>query len=111
VSAEEAFRPMRSADDSFLTAFVTSEARTRYFCGRCGTSIAYRVNPMPDGWLEMLDVVMGTIDREDLELDAMIPERGLWLDCGIGWVKRLAREGLGDIPQHPLANVSLRTKE
>lgn len=110
-SAEEIFRPGLSADDSFLTAFVSSDARTRYFCGRCGTSIGYRVSPMPSGWPEMLDVVMGTIDREDLESDAMIPERALWLDHGIGWVKNLARQGLGQIPQHPDLNVSVWTQE
>ncbi|KAM3081442.1 hypothetical protein ACMFMG_004906 [Clarireedia jacksonii] len=110
LSAEAAFQPMRSADDSFLTAFSTSDARTRYFCGRCGTSIGYRVSPMPNGWPEMLDVVMGAIDRENLESDAMIPERALWLDCGIDWVKKLAREGLGQIPQHPLTNVSVETE-
>ncbi|TEY84008.1 hypothetical protein BOTCAL_0023g00290 [Botryotinia calthae] len=111
VLAEDIFRPGLSADDSFLTAYVSSEARTRYFCGRCGTNIGYRVSPMPEGWPEMLDVVMGTIDREDLESDAMIPERALWVDHGIGWVKKLAREGLGTIPQHSRTDVSLRTPE
>ncbi|ATZ54998.1 hypothetical protein BCIN_11g03070 [Botrytis cinerea B05.10] len=110
-SAEETFRPGLSVDGSFLTAYISSEARTRYFCGRCGTNIGYRVSPMPEGWPEMLDVVMGTIDREDLESDAMIPERALWVDHGIGWVKKLATEGLGTIPQHSRTNVSLRTSE
>ncbi|KAF7908792.1 uncharacterized protein EAE98_012451 [Botrytis deweyae] len=111
LSAEEIFRPGLSGDDSFLTAFVSSDARTRYFCGRCGTNIGYRISPMPEGWPEMLDVMMGTIDKKDLDSDAMIPERAVWVDHSIGWVKKLAREGLGNIPQHPLTNVSIQAQE
>ena len=56
----------------------------------------------------MLDVVMGTIDRADLELDAMIPERAVWWNMGIEWVRKMAREGLGDIPEHPITNVAVK---
>ncbi|TGO59095.1 hypothetical protein BCON_0048g00210 [Botryotinia convoluta] len=94
-SAEEIFRPGRSANDSFLTAYTSSEARTRYFCGRCGTNVGCRVSPKPEGWPEMLNVVMGSIDMEDLESDVIIPKRALWLDHGIDWVKLWRGRDLG----------------
>lgn len=107
--ALEIFKPSEAIEDSFLAAFVSSPARTRYFCGRCGTNIGYRVSPMPEGWPEMLDVVMGSINREDLEGEAMVPERAVWCDFGIGWVRRLAGEGLR-IPEHARSNVSVQVE-
>ena len=48
----------------------------------------------------MLDVVLGTIDREDLDSEAMAPERHLWWDFGMGWAKRLTKQGMGSLPRH-----------
>ena len=61
---------------------------------------------MPEGWPDMLDVVLGTIDREDLDGEALKPERHLWLDCGIDWVKRLATGKADKLPKHPSYKVN-----
>ena len=51
----------------------------------------------------MLDILLGTVDREDLDDgDKMAPERELWCDMGVGWIRRFARTG---IPEHPLSKI------
>lgn len=49
----------------------------------------------------MLDVVLGTIDREYLEGHQLAPERPLWWDCGVEWIKRLTNEGAAHLVKHP----------
>lgn len=90
--------------DVFLTFYKSSEKRARWFCGRCGTNLAYTVDPsgVPSerGWPKMLDLWLGTVDREDLDDgDKMAPERQLWCDMEVGWIRRFERSG---IIEHPL---------
>ena len=94
-----------AASDSFLGRYCSSELRTRYFCNRCGTHLAYNVIPMPEGWPDMLDILLGTVDREDLDGKALQPERHVWWDCGINWVKDLATKGAESLPIHGTSNV------
>lgn len=96
-----------SQQDVFLTFYKSSEKRTRWFCGRCGTSLAYTVDSrviLSDrGWPKMLDLWLGTVDREDLDDgDKIEPERQLWCDMGVGWIRRFARNGM---PEHPLTKI------
>lgn len=104
--AKEIFMPGPASSDSFLGFYHSSERRTRSFCGRCGTYLAYSINPMPKGWPDMLDILLGTVDREDLDGHALAPERQLWWDCGIDWVQKLATEGAGGLPIHSDVDVS-----
>lgn len=92
--------------DSFLAAYKPSKGVTRTFCARCGTNVTYSRHPMPEGWPEMLDILMGTIDREDLERPELRPERHVWWEKGIEWVKTLFSEGDGGMPKHPLARLT-----
>ena len=87
--------------NSFLGAYMASEGVTRTFCKRCGTNITYSRHPMPKEWPEMLAILMGTIDREDLERAELRPERHLWWEKGIDWVQKLFSEGDGGMPKHP----------
>lgn len=64
---------------------------------------------IPEDWQEMLDVMMETIDREDLDSEALVPARRLWCDYGIVWVNWLATGGVQQISQHPVTNVSVKT--
>ena len=48
----------------------------------------------------MVDIVLGTIDRQDLDKELMAPERQLWWDCGIDWVKSMSVQGIGFLPRH-----------
>ena len=109
VPARDVFKPSNvliAPSDSFLASYKPSEGVTRTFCARCGTNVTYSRHPMPEGWPEMLDILMGTVDREDLERDELRPERHVWWDKGIGWVRALFSEGDGGMPKHPLAKLT-----
>ena len=79
VPASEVFTPgsesANGRDESFLQSYDSSEGSRRFWCGRCGTNLAYVAWPMPAGWPEISDIVLGTVDREDLEREEMRPER------------------------------------
>ena len=53
----------------------------------------------------MLDIWLGTVDREDLEQGYMRPERMMWCEKGVPWIRELARSGAGGIPEHPLTKI------
>ncbi|KAL9610189.1 MAG: hypothetical protein Q9167_005093 [Letrouitia subvulpina] len=111
VPAQDVFRPSSTLDvpaDSFLRAYKPSEDVTRTFCGRCGTNVTYSRHPMPDDWPEMLDILMGTVDKECLEKEELKPDRHVWWGKGIGWVKSLFDEDGREIPKHPLARLTDR---
>lgn len=90
--------------DVHLTVYKSTPQRSRWFCSRCGTNIAYTVDkgalPVEWGWPDMLDIWLGTVDREDLE-GLGPPERMLWCENGIPWIRELARNGAGGVPEHP----------
>lgn len=50
-----------------LMQYKSSPARNRWFCGRCGTQLAYSIDavaiPEEWGWPKMLDIWLGTVDR------------------------------------------------
>lgn len=71
----------------------------RSFCGRCGTNIAYLIYPMPFKFRDMIDVVVGTVDRADMEQPWMQPERQLWHNYGVPWIKDVVKDMDG--PIHP----------
>lgn len=104
--ASEIFAPGLASSNSFLSFYRSSELWTRSSCGRCGTYLANSVSPMPEGWPDMLDILFGTVDREDLEGDALVSERQVWWDCGIAWIKQLSTAGAGDLPIHATIDVS-----
>ena len=99
--AAEAFRPCPEKVDNFVGQYRSSEGRTRFFCMRCGTSLAYAVHPMPEPWPPMLDIYLGTLDREDLDTEYMEPERHLWWNWGMEWTKRFAGLGGHKMEKHP----------
>jgi hypothetical protein len=99
--ASEIFTPGKISADSFLTFYESSANRRRSFCGRCGTNVSYAALPMPAGWPDMLDITLGTVDREGLESEDLQPDRQLWCDYGIEWIKDMAFKGKSEIPRHP----------
>lgn len=102
--------PSSPQASSPLGTYTSSSNRTRHWCPKCGTHLAYRVHPMPDEWPEMLDILLGTIDREDLELDEnMIPERVVWDECALDWVKDLVVGGL-KVPVHARTSVKEKVR-
>lgn len=99
-----------SKHDTYLHFYESSPNRVRSFCSRCGTQMSYAIPEMPEGWPDMLDIVLGTVDREDLEKDGLAPERELWWAKGIPWVQRLSGGGSGGIPRHPLSNINVEVE-
>ncbi|KAI1325249.1 hypothetical protein F5Y16DRAFT_378319 [Xylariaceae sp. FL0255] len=57
----------KAAQGTWLRYFHSSKFRTSTFCGRCGRPTCSNVRPMPEQWPEMLHIVLGTVDGEDLE--------------------------------------------
>lgn len=53
----------------------------------------------------MLDIWLGTVDREVLEKEWMKPERMLWCEKGVTWIREFARNGAGGVPEHPLTKI------
>ena len=54
----------------------------------------------------MLDVYLGTVDREDLDKYALRPDRHVWWDHGVEWVKGLYKSGAqGGLPKHAITNM------
>jgi len=90
--------------DVYLSFFKSSPKRCRWFCGRCGTNLAYTIDegviPEEWAWPKMLDLWLGSVDREDLERMGP-PERMLWCEKSIPWVMELARNGAEGVPEHP----------
>jgi hypothetical protein len=53
----------------------------------------------------MLDILLGTIDRKDLDHENMKPERRMWCAMGVPWIMDMADRGAGGIPAHPLTKI------
>jgi hypothetical protein len=56
---------------------------------------------MPEGFPNMLDIMLGSVQRSQLDTHALVPERHLWWDYGIDWIRHLATEGYSALPIHP----------
>lgn len=54
----------------------------------------------------MLDLLLGTFDREVLDRDWLEPERHVHWDRGGGWIRKFAVEGLGRLDKHPTYKIS-----
>ena len=94
---------------STLGHYHSSAGRNRWFCRKCGTMLFYTLSegviPEDWGWPQMLDIWLGTVDRECLEKEYMKPERMLWCEMGVPWIRELARSGAGGVPEHPLTKI------
>jgi len=92
-----------------LKFYRSSENRYRGFCENCGTMICYRgTGGLPESWPDMVDILLGTVDREDLEKGWLKPQREIWWDMGIPWVRDLVRGGTQKegLSRHPLWKVN-----
>ncbi|KAG4443005.1 hypothetical protein IFR05_001536 [Cadophora sp. M221] len=90
--------------------YVSSPGIVRSFCGRCGTNLSFvnRERDMGgDGKVATVDIVLGSLDEESFNVEGVRPDRHLYWDSGVEWVKRLVTEGdggLGEggkVPRHP----------
>lgn len=92
-----------------LAKYDSSPMRFRWFCSRCGTPVAYSVDeaavPKEWKWPKMLDVVLGTVDRGDLEREFMVPERAMWCHYSVPWIRGLLTGGVEGVQLHPLTRI------
>ncbi|MCJ1332215.1 hypothetical protein MMC10_008907 [Thelotrema lepadinum] len=71
--ARKMFPPESPPQDSFLGVYHSSEKAARTFCTRCGCGLTYTYMGPHDPL--MLDIYLGTVDREDLDKYALRPDR------------------------------------
>ena len=76
---------------TYLRHFHSSEPVHRCFCDRYGTNVSYTYYPAPT--MNTMDLLLGTLDHEFLVTHGIQPERHVFCDYGIDWVKRLVMEG------------------
>ena len=98
VPASEVFAPVAATADSFLALYKSSEMVYRYFCARCGTNVCITRYPMREHWPQMLDVLLGSIDRGDLKNELLVPDKHVFWESGVPWFTKLLDEG-SDIPK------------
>lgn len=94
------FYPGPQSEKYWLRFYKSSERTTRSFCGKCGTNLTYSIPNLGQGWPDMFDVVLGTLDKGDLENDWMAPDRHCWVSCEIPWISKLTN-GIPSMPRHP----------
>jgi hypothetical protein len=98
----EALRATTEAKESWLRFFHSEDcgpSRSRSFCGRCGAQVCYHLaippeytstGKLPDGWSDLFDIYLGSVDREFLENDWLVPEAELQFKHGTLLGKRIS---------------------
>lgn len=111
-------KPLVLASSGPLAVYESSPLRSRWFCRVCGTPFAYNIDAEHPAYSEwkwplMLDIFLGTVDREDLERDWMVPERRLWCEPGVPWIRKLIAGGsnAAGLPSHPGADIGVMWEE
>ncbi|KAK7415683.1 hypothetical protein QQX98_005718 [Neonectria punicea] len=98
----------------FFHSFVCdAEVASRSFCGRCGAQVAFHCRPQaewfgplfkqPDGFSDVMDICLGTVDRHLLDRDDWfaIEHDICWKDA-LGWYRKTLCQGRGEeARQHP----------
>jgi hypothetical protein len=87
-----------------ISCYSSSKGVTRTFCGHCGTHLTYRRDRTREG-VEippLVDITVGSLD--DSWLQVIRPERHLWWDSAIGWVRDMFGQGQG-VLKHSDGNI------
>ena len=86
--------------------YESSDGVWRSFCGRCGTPLTYWHRELPD----VMDFLLGTVDREILDSEDLRPERHMWWGKGIKWVKEWIETSDSGAEAHIEDDVNIRTR-
>jgi hypothetical protein len=101
--------------ETTLGIYNSSTDTYRTFCKRCGTSLTFchDADRGPEWTLgPLVDVAVGTLDRECLEMEGLRAERHGWWGDGVDWIKRMVWEGSKDVGggcgliRHPTGRLS-----
>jgi hypothetical protein len=100
LTTEEVLCPSKELEErTFVKGFDSSEHAHRTFCGRCGTPLSYQYSGSDDemtkeeNWGPYVDIALGTLEKESVEMEGMRPGRQGWFGDGIEWVKKVFDEG------------------
>jgi hypothetical protein len=81
------------AERTYATHFKSSEHSNRTFCGKCGTHLTFFKTGPLGPWGSFVDITVGTLDKESLEIEGFMPTIQFWHDLGIPWAVKLVNEG------------------
>lgn len=97
-----------------VTNYISSPGIRRSFCSKCGTNLAFvdlERDMGGNGEMAKVDIVLGSLDRESIEVEGVLPSRHEYWDSGVEWIKKLVTEGdgvlagdesgSGRVPRHP----------
>ena len=88
----------------FWHSFDCSSNFSRSFCGRCGTQVGFHLRlraeycyggKLPNGWGDIYDINVGTVDREFLDKEWFQPQSEVNFKHGIPFGKKVAATALG----------------
>ena len=84
-------------ETTYLSHFQSSDEVHRTFCAKCGTHLTFHHTEAPksgyEHWPPHFDIAVGSMDKECLEMEGFGPRRQGWYEDGVGWLKRLFRDG------------------
>lgn len=107
ITTEELVQQLPSLE-GFLTHYQSSPDTWRTFCTKCGTNMSYVcLTDRGSGKFPMMDITLGSLDRESLEQPGVRPDRHFWYKYGIDWVQKIVTDGdttVGQgkaLPKHP----------
>ena len=94
---------------TYLSQYSSSPEVTRTFCSRCGTNLSYKSSNFEIDGEPVMDIAVGSFDDESLS--RVQPERHMWWNSGIGWVKDLLRSDGKVCMKHPTGSPFELVKE
>lgn len=90
--------------ESYVGHYSSNGTSHRTFCTRCGTPMTFNFSgDRGEDWKldTLVDVAMGTLDRESLETEGLRPDRHGWWSDGIPWIRGMMYMGTGPLVRHP----------
>lgn len=93
---------MKIFESTYISQYTSSPELTRIFCSRCGTNLAFNSSNYVIEGDSVIDVAVGSLDDESLT--RIHPERHMWWDSGIDWVKQLFRPDTRVCMKHPMGS-------
>ncbi|KAI9158621.1 hypothetical protein HJFPF1_06619 [Paramyrothecium foliicola] len=113
VPATDLLRALPGTEKTWLRFFHSGNcgaSKSRSFCGRCGTQVCYHLEltpehtyngVMPNGWSDLFDVYLGSVDRQFLEKDWLLPACDLQFKHGTPLSKQVSATAkiFKDIPK------------